>query len=278
MFVFELGQQLGLSKNKSIAAALVFGLASPAAVYTRFDFAQPLASLFILAAVVWILQARQGNRIFYFLSGCSAGLALLTRPETLIIPGGLLCLAAFFYPIPSGGTKVWFSRQRAGNLLLFAFPLFLGLLAVFFWNNLRFGSWFATGYAGDENQFVFDLNRNLLALIANIISPGRGVLIFFPLSLLSMVGLVRHHPPGCLVGLAADRFAGRFVDALFSLVPMGCWRILGTPLSNSTVPLPGCVVLVWSGCAEIAISKDKKFDMAGISAAWVRRCLTGYAL
>ena len=190
VFVFELGQLLGLSKKKSVAAALAFGLASPAAVYTRFDYAQPLASLLILASIVWLLQARKKGRLYLALSGFAAGLAGLTRPENFLIPGALLCLAAALMPLPA--TKVdkliW---RRLQNMLWLVFSMMFGVYNFLLWNKLRYGNWFFTGYWGVENSFVFDLPRNLTALAANLISPGRGIFIFFPLGLLAIPGLLR---------------------------------------------------------------------------------------
>ena len=58
VLVFSLGLSLGLTKRQSCIAALIFGLFSPAAAYARFDFAQPLASLLLLAAVLFFTQAR----------------------------------------------------------------------------------------------------------------------------------------------------------------------------------------------------------------------------
>ena len=46
--VYVLSRQLGLSKKGAWAAALIFGLASPAATYAKYDFAQPLVSLLLL--------------------------------------------------------------------------------------------------------------------------------------------------------------------------------------------------------------------------------------
>ena len=43
--VFRLARLLGLTPRWAVAAALAYGVASPAAAYARFDFAQPLAGL-----------------------------------------------------------------------------------------------------------------------------------------------------------------------------------------------------------------------------------------
>lgn len=275
VFVFDLGRQLGLSKKKSVAAALVFGLASPAAVYTRYDFAQPLASLMILAAIVWLLQARRGSKGFLVLSGFCAGLAVLTRPETIFFPGILLCAAAYFLPLHPVQKERFFSWPRAARLLAVALPLALGVGAVFWWNDLRFDSWRSMGYSGQANSFVFDLSRNIPALVANFISPGRGIFIFFPLSLLCI--------PGCLRLIRRDNWSG-WIIAVFLLgswLMYSAWYQWGAGLSwgpRFLIPLlPYLAVLSWFGLDSLAHVSAKKRHLAWLALALLgaAACLQG---
>jgi hypothetical protein len=90
LLVFVLAIQSGLSKKKAAAAALIFGIASPAAVYARFDFAQPLASLLLLLAIVSLIQHTHKSFWGLLLSGFCMGLAFLTRPETILYTGPAL--------------------------------------------------------------------------------------------------------------------------------------------------------------------------------------------
>ena len=87
VLVFDLAIEMGLTRKKSIIATLIFGLATPAAVYTRFDYSQPLASFLMLASVVWLLRARNGKKTGLVLAGFLVGLSGMTRLEMLIIPG-----------------------------------------------------------------------------------------------------------------------------------------------------------------------------------------------
>ena len=75
---------------------------------------------------------------------------------------------------------------------LFAFGIPLGAMVVlnqafiFF----KFGGWFNTGYP-IANLLTFNARHWLTAFAGNLISPGRGILIFFPMSILSLGGLKR---------------------------------------------------------------------------------------
>lgn len=189
VLVFSLGIEIGLSRKKSILAALIFGLASPAAVYTRFDYSQPLASFLMLASVVWLLRARNGKKTGLVLAGFLVGLSGMTRLEMLIIPGGLICLAAFLIPFRFESELKNKILEGFRNLALVVLPMSFGVINILIWNELRFGSWSSSGYWGRINSFVLDPVRNLTALLANLISPGRGIFIFFPLSILAVLGL-----------------------------------------------------------------------------------------
>ena len=80
--LYELAIELGLSRRRAAASALIFGVASPAAVYAKLDFAQPLASLFLLAALLLLLRGQRGHSAGQLLwSGVSLGCSALVRPE-----------------------------------------------------------------------------------------------------------------------------------------------------------------------------------------------------
>ena len=76
--------ELGLPKKRAVAIALTFGLISPAAVYSKLDFAQPLFSLFVIAGFLLLLKASKEQGVLcLMLSGVSFGLAVLSRSEFL---------------------------------------------------------------------------------------------------------------------------------------------------------------------------------------------------
>ena len=189
--IFLLGRQLGLSKRTAVVAALAFGLASPAAVYARFDYAQPLAGLFLLVACWLVFLARSGCRWCFLLAGIAAGFAGLARNELYVI--GALPIGIGTLMLNSGQSRSnhWFQRKRLENTLAYALPVGILFIANLATNAARFGSLTGTGYASTEGDlFVLGLNRFMVALTGNLFSPGRGIFLFFPLAILSPIGVV----------------------------------------------------------------------------------------
>jgi hypothetical protein len=197
--------QIGCSHKQSAACALVYGLLSPAAVYARFDFAQPLAALLLLAAVVLVLHFPHKGWMYFALSGFMLGMGYLTRPELLVIaciPIALFILQGVRGSAVLNGHPIKSSLLGLAALLL---PVAVFVILSAYLNYLRFGNWLATGYGRINELFVLTPFHITRAVLANSISPGRGILIFFPLSLLSILGIFRlfrrNHRLGTLFAL-----------------------------------------------------------------------------
>ena len=187
VILYLLCLRLGFSPKKAAAAALVFALASPATAYAKFDFAQPLASLFLLLTFLFLLRARDNSYINLVVAGISFGIVILARTELLLLTP--IFLAAIFFmqnnadPKPKSGI-----HHPIKNLLSFGLPVIVFFLINQSLNYSRFGSWFSIGY-NPGSEFELNLRSVSMALIGNLISPGRGILLFYPLSILSWIGL-----------------------------------------------------------------------------------------
>lgn len=177
--LFFIGLRLGFSTKRSIGGALIFGLASPAAVYAKLDFAQPLVTLHTVLAVLFLMEARQ-RRVGFFFCGICLGLAALTRLDTALTPGVVIGVASYFVDSAPAGARGLFERRRLGNLMMLVVPWILFLALNQFINHAKFGSVYKTGYA--HFAFTSDPLRVGKALVGHLISPGRGILLYFPLS------------------------------------------------------------------------------------------------
>jgi len=219
LILFSLSLRLGFSVKKGCAVALVFGLASPAAVYSKFDFAQPLASLLLLLAVFFLL--REEGRFFlnFSLAGTFLGCAIVTRPEFAIIAIPVFVLmVCLIQPCADKGKKrsTW---RPLWKLAAFGLPVIGLLLINQYINFLRFGYWSSLGYdVGREFSLIpFAIGT---ALAGNLISPGRGILLYFPLSLLSAVGLRRLF---LINRFAAATFATLIILSMMVYSMYGSW-------------------------------------------------------
>ncbi len=186
--LYLLCQDLGFSRKRSCAAALVFGLASPAAAYAKFDFAQPLASLLLLLSVLFLARTRRHGPLNLALAGIFLGYGILTRPELIIVAAPVLVIVAYF--IQGTAPQNRLVRERISHVVLFGLPILGFAVLNQYLNYLRFGSWVSVGYSPTAD---FTLNAASIgtALLGNLVSPGRGILLFFPLGILSVLGFLK---------------------------------------------------------------------------------------
>lgn len=181
--VFRLGRRLGLGPRWSLAAAGIYGLASPAAVYARFDYAQPLAGLALTATLWALLKSRDaGPLLSLALSGTCLGYGVLTRPE-------LLAFAPFV-----AAWAWWRERHREFRAVALRMAALLAPVAVavigYLWvSRLKFGVVGRVGYA-PTTLFTASPSRILEGVGGLLLSPSAGLLVFFPLAALGVPGLV----------------------------------------------------------------------------------------
>ena len=179
--------ELGLPNKKAGATALTFGLFSPATVYTKLDFAQPLTSLFLLGAFLFLIRAERTRRGLHLaIAGTCFGLAVLARSEFMILAPPL-AVCAYFLPGPASSRGTRYSTEKLKQTLAFGLPLGAMILINQGINFLRFGSWLSTGYPLSY-YLVLDLKHWSTAFAGNLISPGRGLILFFPMRIFSLAG------------------------------------------------------------------------------------------
>ena len=187
VMVYLLGIELGLTNKRAAAAALTFGLFSPATVYSKLDFAQPMASLFLLLNFFFLVKGEKTRGVWHLIAaGICIGLAILTRSEFMIIAPTFAASVFFMPPRPALRT-----RRPTGPLtqsLTFGLAVSAMVLLNQAINFLKFGSWLSAGYPLSY-YLVFDPQHWLTAFVGNLVSPGRGILFFFPASILSVVGI-----------------------------------------------------------------------------------------
>ena len=219
--LFLVALELGLSKRKSSAIALVFGMFSPAAVYAKFDYAQSLASLLLLSAFLFLLLSRrQRAHIYLILCGLSLGLAVLTRIEMVVTAVPLFILCIYLLNRESV-PRMSLTRPPVRLLLAFGSPVFIALVGNQYFNYLRWGSWLSLGYAEPQGQFTFEPWWVALALLENFVSPGRGMFVFFPLACLAILGGIRSRRDPVLLAMLLSVLASLLFYSTWTQWPAG---------------------------------------------------------
>lgn len=193
--------RLGWSRFVAVVTALAYGLATLAWPYTQTFFSDPVAGWGLFGAVYGILAFSQSRRKRYlFLGGLAWGIAYLARSINLVtLPIYVFALAAAIGDRGSGiGNRGWKSLARslipdprsliANHLrewIIFSLPILAAGIISLWWNWLRYGSVWETGYVESES---FSANW-FFGLYGLLIGPARGILWYSPVVLLVTLGI-----------------------------------------------------------------------------------------
>lgn len=171
---------LGFGERAALWGMVLYGLGSPALVYARGDYAQPLSGLCWIAAIYAALLFRQrGQRRWLLL----AAFALLYGVLTRVVDGSLALPAVMLLVVPDLRVRRWrWDTWRALAILTVGWAAGVALTLVV--NDLRFGSSLNFGYGGEGWTSPLGIG-----LAGSLISPARGLLWSFPAIVLLVPGV-----------------------------------------------------------------------------------------
>lgn len=179
LLVYHVIVALGGTQRAGLWGMLFYGVGSPAIVYARGDFAQPLEGLCWIAALFGVIEfRRRASPLLAVLASVSVMYAGITRPAE----GTLVALAVIGLSI----SYTWDKPRDHGTwylMLLVSGAFLVAILLNLFWNAVRYGSPFETGVA---IQWTTPLRTGL---VGAVLSPGRGILLAFPAAILVPIGL-----------------------------------------------------------------------------------------
>ncbi len=217
--VWLVASQLGYSDRVGALLGLLFGLATIAWPYANQFFGEPLSALGLLLAFYGILAWRTQGRLRWALAGgIGAGLAVATVTAHVLLVAVLIGYAAAEVrwpkrwsatPAASGGpagaasARFGIRSDVVAAAILFLIPLAAAGLFLLWYNALRFGSPFQTGYHFDAGEgFNAPIWEGMYGLL---LSPYRGVFWFTPLFVVSAASFVpflrRHRQEGLLIAV-----------------------------------------------------------------------------
>lgn len=194
VLLFLTAIRFGYSQRVALQLSIAFAFSTFFIVYVTKSFlTQPLETLCLLGAVYYLVsfcQDSEPSRLLY--AGIFSGFGILTKWFFVI---NLPILAAYLLITSVRG-------RRGRDLVLFVIPV-VGLLTVGLWyNSLRFGSVWQTGYSG-MMSFSTPL---LVGLYGLLFSSGKSLFLYAPVTLLGLVSLKpfaknRTHETWLLLGL-----------------------------------------------------------------------------
>ena len=173
-FLFAL--RLAGSARAAAATALTLGFATLLWPYAKMGFNAPVAALALLWGVylVWT-GVRDTRPAALWLSGIGFGCALLVRHELALamLPAGLWVL------VESG----WNVRTALKRAIPVAVPVAAAVLLTLYYNHVRFGNLWDTGYLRDSTAAFGPVSTGLWGFVA---SPGRSLFLFAPVTALGL--------------------------------------------------------------------------------------------
>jgi 4-amino-4-deoxy-L-arabinose transferase-like glycosyltransferase len=263
-FLFRAARTIGHSTRSALFTALVFALATPAAVYAKNFFPQTAEAFFLLACVWSLLVARSkldaGARTPLVLSGLAYGALLLVKAIGLVY---LPALAAF----------VWFMRRDGFGLRRLAWwcvPALALALLYLPYNRATHGGAFDFGYGLERDAYWGFSTNTLVGLYGLLLSPGKGIFFYAPVLVLAAPGAVRlfRRDPA-----AAGLFLGAACGALFLHAHWWAWHGDNAWGPRYLVPaLPLLVLLAsetWSPAAQARVRKRARVAAAAALGALV---------
>ncbi len=186
VLVFLFAVSLNYSLRASLLASVFYGLGTMAWPLAKQPFDHTIETFFILLAV-YCMHGYIGNKKIFGLlcAAISFGVAFITRPvAALSVPALFVMLLVHYWRRTPLHTAIWATAKDGAVFSLGFLPF---LLVSFWYNYLRFGSIFETGFsiiAARTGLHFFTGTPLLTGLTGYLISPGKGFFFYSPVAVL----------------------------------------------------------------------------------------------
>ena len=182
VFLFLLGLELRYDRRAALIVALMYGLASPAWVYSKLLFRDPFVATALIASATFLVRFRFRRSFVSLGFGILAGaIAIATRPSAAVVaPFALLYVTVALL----ARSEVSKSGKRIPRPVVFLVIVVL-LIAV----GASLVTVFTLYTKWLDRLLRFFEHRDALAAL--LVSPGRGILFYVPIVVLALAGLVR---------------------------------------------------------------------------------------
>jgi len=183
--VFGFCTRLGFPTRPAVTLTLVYGLGTIAWPYSKTFYSEPLVTMFLLASVYALVFLKNTDRMAkLLLAGGLWGASIMVKLTALIVAPALL-----LYLVARGRKKGQHPRSLIGDLALLFAPVLGSVSAIFWYNAVRFGSGFDTGYRAVN----WSLTGGVMGLHGLLFSPGRGLFLYMPIVILSAPALLNFY-------------------------------------------------------------------------------------
>lgn len=170
---------LGYTIRTATLTSLICGIATLAWFYgSKVPFEHPIVTCLILGAFYFSLRGtmEKNNPISHFLlAGILVGIGIATRIDVVLVIIPLVIL------ILMHGKDNPQKTHALTNVLIFSLAAIPGVVFSLYYNYVRFGSIWQTGYQLIMRQESFALRFMPLGAAGLLLSPGKSILLFQPI-------------------------------------------------------------------------------------------------
>mgnify|MGYP005842674899 CR=1 FL=1 len=180
--LYALSLELGFSRFGAVAAAFSLGLGTFAWHYSRTFMSEPTSLVVILLSFYSALRFRNGDGAAWLaLSGVGSASSFLLRSTNAAAVAVIACWILWEMQVRRQGSIRWMLI----NMGVWAAPVLVSLVVFFTYNLMRFGSPWETGYGSEAGAFTTPF---YVGLYGFILSPGKSLFIYAPITLAGVVG------------------------------------------------------------------------------------------
>lgn len=185
--VYYLTLHMGYGPGTAAAGALIFGLATYAWPYAKIGFYEPFLGLCQGLALLWAgVYARGAGVGWLVAAGFALGWGIAAKPSLAL---ALPVIAAYVAWNALRGDTGARGIRLARACLALALGLLPWCIVVGSYNALRTGSVFSDGHSAADTLPSGGLAQFGLSLLAHLVSPGRGFVIFSPILAAAVIGV-----------------------------------------------------------------------------------------
>lgn len=190
--VLRIARRLGWPLRRAFFAAASYGVLTTALQATTELFSEPAVTLCTAVVVLGLLQWRDGERRGPWTAGIAAAAAIQFRSDCIVT----LWVAGLALPL----FVPWRAIVRRNVAVALGLPVAVSLGLFVWYNEVRYHALMVSSYGGVT--FSTPLGTGLRGLL---LSPGKSVFVYSPLTLLGAVGVAwlvaRREPIGVLFAL-----------------------------------------------------------------------------
>jgi hypothetical protein len=168
--LFSFSCVLFQKKYYALIITILYGVATIAWPYSRYDFAEPLTGLCILISIYTLVLFQQSRKSSWlWISSIALSYAMFTRVvEATVI---LIWLSYVFWLFKK--EKI---RAKFNVIMGIAVTIFITLILFFWYNYYRYGNILITGYEEDIYHSRMFFKSLFTGIYGLLLSPGKGLL------------------------------------------------------------------------------------------------------